>query len=321
MGVVLGLDGGGTKTLIALADRAGRVTRYVAGPGLDPMGAGDWEDVLAMMVSGLGAVEAAVLGLPYFSEVPEISARQQAVAQRLLGPDARVRNDVDVAFEGAMGGQEGVLILAGTGSMAWARGPLGTVRAGGYGDAFGDEGSAHWIGRLALNLVSRHLDGRRRSGGFARGILAALGIAGDDLIAWTYGRVRAGRGGAGHGLARADIAAVARHVAALAADGNAEATLLLKRAARELAALGRAAGRAAGLDEMRWSYAGGVLGNLTLRDMVAEALGVGPVAARLPPVGGAVLAAARAAGWDVGSEFVGQLARSLREAAENPESA
>ena len=307
---VLGLDGGGTKTEIALADRSGRVERRV-GPGLDPMAGPEWEGRLAAMVAGVGEVQAAVLGLPYFSEVAEISARQEAVARRLLGPMARVRNDVDVAFEGAMGGRDGVLILSGTGSMAWARGARGTARAGGFGDAFGDEGSAHWIGCQALNLVSRHLDGRRRAAGFARAILAALGIGGGDLIAWTYGR----------GAARADVAQVALAVAALAAAGNVEAIAILRRAARELAALGRAAGAAAGVGAMRWSYAGGVLGNASVRNMVADALGCEPVAPVLPPVGGAVLAAARAAGWDVGDEFQGRLARSLRDAAENRENA
>lgn len=302
--LVLGLDGGGTKTEVALADRTGRVVRFEAGGGLDPTAAGDWEGRLQDLVAGM-VPERAVLGLPCFSEVAAISQRQQAVATQLLGPGARVRNDVDVAFEGALGGRDGVLILAGTGAMAWARGRLGTARAGGFGDAFGDEGSANWIGREALNLVSRHLDGRRRSAGFARGILAALGIAGQDLIGWTYGA----------GAGRARIAQVARHVAALAAEGNGEAARLLRRAASELALQGRAAGRAAGLEGMRWSYAGGVMGNPVLRRMVADALGVEPVTPLLPPVGGAVLAAAEAAGWDVGDEFKVRLASTLRDAA------
>ncbi len=109
---------------------------------------------LAALVD-VGPVDAAVLGLPYFSEVPAISARQSAVAVAALGAGACVMNDVAVAFEGALGGDEGVLVLAGTGSMGWARGPAGVVRVGGWGDVFGDEGSAFWIGREALALVSR----------------------------------------------------------------------------------------------------------------------------------------------------------------------
>ena len=305
---VLGLDGGGTKTEIALVDPAGRVLRLVAGPGLDPTSGEDWQGRLAAMVAGMSPV-AARLGLPYFSEVPEISEAQQALATRLLGPCALVRNDVDLGFEGALGGQEGVLVLSGTGSMAWARGRRGTARAGGFGDVFGDEGSAHWIGVQALNLVSRHLDGRWRCAGFAEGLLARLGISGGELIAWTYGA----------GASRAEVAQVARHVASLADGGEEEARRLLRRAAGELARLARAAARAAGADPRHWSHAGGVLGNPMLRGFLASELGAPPLAPLLPPVGGAALAAARAAGWQTGSDFTGRLALALREAAERRE--
>ena len=299
---VLGLDGGGTKTDVAVVEPSGEVVGFVAGAGMDPTAGDGWEDRLAAMVGPLGAVERAVLGLPYFTEVPAISARQSAVAVAVLGPGARVLNDVGMAFEGALGGSEGVLILAGTGSMAWARGPQGVVRAGGFGDVFGDEGSAFWIGREALRMVSRHLDGRSRAAGFAAGILAGLGIAGDQLIAWTYGQPRVA------------VAGVAVLVARLAEEGNRDAVALLGRAARELGDLTRAAMRAAGLARgARWSYAGGVLGNRAVRGLLEARLGVAPTPPILPPVGGAVLVAARDAGWDTGAEFVATLARSLRE--------
>ncbi len=351
--VVLGLDGGGTKTEVAVVDHQARVLRWVAGPGLDPTSGEDWQGRLAGLVAGVTPV-AARLGLPYFSEVPEISALQQEVAGRLLGPGALVRNDVDLAFEGALGGAQGVLVLSGTGSMAWARGARGAARAGGFGDVFGDEGSAHWIGVQALNLVSRHLDGRRQSKAFAEGVLEGLGLAGAPplpssptgaeararmdlgaqvpgqvapspswggvgvggtfaggagpaLIAWTYGA----------GASRASVAQVARIVGRLAEAGEGEALRLLHAAARELAALARAAARAAGADVRVWSHAGGVLGNPVVRDYLAKALGAAPRAPVLPPVGGAVLAAARAAGWDTGDDFTGRLAQGLREAAES----
>jgi glucosamine kinase len=195
-----------------------------------------------------------------------------------------------------------VLILAGTGSMAWARGPKGVVRAGGFGDVFGDEGSAFWIGREALRLVSRHLDGRQRAAGFAAGILGGIGISGDGLIAWTYGQPRVA------------VAGVARLVARLAEAGNRDALVLLLRAARELGDLTLAAMRAAGLARgARWSFAGGVLGNPVVRGALEARLGLEPVPPILPPVGGAVLVAARDAGWDTGAEFVATLARSLSE--------
>jgi glucosamine kinase len=169
---VLGLDSGGTKTLAVVADRSGRVVAAANGEGLDPTAHDQWQARLAAMIAPFGPVVAATLGLPFHGEIAEISAQQQAVAKSLVGEQAQVVNDVAVAFEGALAGQDGILILAGTGSMAWARGRHGTVRVGGWGDAFGDEGSAYWIGREALGLVSQHLDGRADSPAFADGILA-----------------------------------------------------------------------------------------------------------------------------------------------------
>ena len=102
-----------------------------------------------------------------------------------------VVNDVRVAFDGAFACGPGALILSGTGSMAWAS--LGRpnsphVRVGGWGDLFGDEGSGYWIGREALTLVSRHLDGRASVPAFAEGLLAAIGVTAEHLLDWCNGQ-------------------------------------------------------------------------------------------------------------------------------------
>ena len=89
MARVLGLDGGGTKTSVAVAERSGEVVTLRRGPGVDPTAGGPWERDLAALVD-VGPVDAAVLGLPYFSEVPAISTRQSAVAVAALGAGACV---------------------------------------------------------------------------------------------------------------------------------------------------------------------------------------------------------------------------------------
>lgn len=300
---VLGMDGGGTKTLVAVAGPDGQVTAVTKGPGLDPMAGPGWEARMTAQLQPFAPVEAAVIGLPYFSEVPAISDRQSAVARSVLGPDTLVMNDVAVAYEGALGGAEGVMLLSGTGSMAWSRGPLGVARCGGWGDVFGDEGSAWWIGREALTRVSRHLDGRQSAPGLAEGLLAALGIPGSELIAWTYGQAQP----------RAAVAALARHVDALAAV-DADAAGIMARAAGQLVDLARAAARASGASpEAGWSYAGGVFRSNVVRGAVTDAMGRPPLAPRLPPVGGALLVAARRAGWLVDDRFIATLAASLAE--------
>lgn len=298
---ILGVDGGGTKTIAVVADVEGNVLASEALAGLDPTAGVGWEATLTALAGRMGPVDAAVLGLPYHGEIPAISARQVGLGHLLFGPQCHVMNDVAVAFEAAFAGGDGVLILAGTGSMAWARGPLGEVRVGGWGDAFGDEGSAFWIGRAALAVVSRHLDGRQSCADFADGLLQRMGVAKDGLIAWTYGQTHP----------RAGVASVAREVSALADAGVLDAQTMMQVAALHLAEQGKVAAQRAGTTLQTWAVAGSVMRDATLRAALTTAMGAAPQPALLPPVGGAVLAAARHAGWVVDARFVGRLAQSL----------
>jgi glucosamine kinase len=301
MSFVLGLDAGGTKTLAALAEPSGRVVQVLHGGGLDPNEVPDWEDRLTALLSGLGPV-AAALGLPVHGEIPAISARQTALGEGLFGSSCLVVNDVAVAFEGALGGADGVLILAGTGSMAWARGPHGQVRVGGWGHAFGDEGSAFWLGREALALVSQHLDGRRSEALFSESLLKRLEIRKDELNSWVYQP---------DGF-RARVASVARKVAVLA-DTDVTAQGLVGAAADHLARHIGAASQQSGSSD--WTYAGGLFQSARLVDEVAKRVGSKPKTPVLPPLGGAILLAARQAGWHTDTNFITTLAQSLAEQA------
>ncbi|MEO5613596.1 MAG: BadF/BadG/BcrA/BcrD ATPase family protein [Cypionkella sp.] len=301
---ILGLDSGGSKTEAVVINRAGRVLARARTEGLDPTAGTDWEARLGALAAEIGPVSGAVLGLPCHGEIAAVSARQVAAAADLFGPQAVVMNDVAVAFHGALAGADGVLVLAGTGSMAWARGPLGVHRVGGWGHLFGDEGSAYWIGRATLGLASQHLDGRKPPSGFAHGLLRAMGVAAQDLLGWTYGQDT-----------RAGVASVAAMVSRLADAGVIEAVGLMTEAAGHLALTGQTAGRLAGLDApLRWSFAGGVMQDATVMAALIAALGL-PMPPVLPPVGGAALAAAAAAGWSTGPNFIATLQTEFTKSA------
>lgn len=301
---ILGLDSGGSKTDAVVINPAGQVLARARSEGLDPTAGTDWQTRLALLAAELGPVSGAVLGLPCHGEIAAVSARQVAVVADLFGPQAVVMNDVAVAFHGALAGEAGVLVLAGTGSMTWARGPSGTHRVGGWGHLFGDEGSAHWIGRAALALASQHLDGRKPPSGFAHGLLREMGVAAEDLLGWTYGQDT-----------RAGLASVAALVSRLADAGMIEAVALMTEAAGHLALAAQTAARLAGLDApLRWSFAGGVMQDATLMAGLMVALGP-PARPVLPPVGGAALAAAKAAGWAIGPEFIAILQTELTKSA------
>jgi N-acetylglucosamine kinase len=312
MTVILGVDSGGTKTLAALARPDGRVTRLVRAASLDPVAVPDWAERLRALVAGLDLgpkdLAAAALGLSYHGEIDALSAEQDRLVAGILPGRVVVDNDVRIAFDGAFAGGAGGLILAGTGSMAWASlgGPGDPhTRSGGWGDIFGDEGSAYWIGREALADTAREIDGRLPASGFSAQVLAALGVGPDGLLAWCYAQDQR----------RSAIADLARQVADLAAAGDGVALRILERAGDELAAALRAAWvRAAGTRPLVWSYAGGVTTNPVVLARIAARVGCAPVPCRLPPVGGALLRAARLAGWPVTEAWVAEVARSLAEA-------
>ena len=311
MGFILGLDGGGSKTLLALATRDAEIVTLERGAGMDPAADPDWEVRLRDMMVAVRApaleteIEAAVLGLSSHGEIETQSARQRTVVAALAGDDALVENDVRIAFDGALAGAGGVLLLAGTGSMAWASAggsDARQIRIGGWGDAFGDEGSAFWIGREALGEATRAFDGRSDALPFAKALVDSLGIGPEEVLCWAYGLENR----------RSGFAALARIVSALYETGDPDAGVLIHAAAAHLAAHAVAAWRVVGEDRpLVWTYAGGVFANPTVLAAVAVDLGIAPIPPRLPPVGGALLRAAERAGWPVDDAWIDRLGAAL----------
>lgn len=306
--LVFALDGGGTKTLAAVVDRNGSLVSMQRHPSVDPFAYPDWPETLRAIVATLHPwrerVGGAVLALACHGEVARISERQSAEARSLLSCPHEVINDVEAAFDGALAGAAGVLLLAGTGSMAWAGDGQRTMRCGGWGEMFGDEGSAYWIGREALGEVSRALDGRSPHGAFAERLLDLLGLEPDRLLDWCMGLPSR----------RADVAALAFNVDTLAETCEPASRAILHRAADALEAHARACVRELGLDSgWSWSFAGSVFESRTIMARVTERLGAPPRPPRLPPVGGALLRAARHAGWTIDDQWIERLNAALSE--------
>lgn len=168
MSVLAGADAGGTGTRAAIGD--GLVVRAVAqGPGgavrpgrvLAAAGAIAGVVRQALMAAGEAEADALVVGAAGAGREPERGELEHALRAERLARRVRVTTDVALALEGAFGEGPGIVVSAGTGSIAVARLPGGeTRRTGGYGWQMGDEGSGYAIGRAALAAVSRALDGR-----------------------------------------------------------------------------------------------------------------------------------------------------------------
>ncbi|MBP2449180.1 N-acetylglucosamine kinase [Rhizobium leguminosarum] len=304
--LILGIDGGGSKVLVALADRSGRILRSSRGLGVNPMDNPNWLEELEQHLLPFRnepKLMAVAAGLPAYGEVARLSALQCDAIQRAF-PNAlsQVLNDVDAAHLGAFGGNPGILILSGTGSMAWARNENGrSARTGGWGDLIGDEGSSHWIGRRALNLISQSLDGRAAATALSTALFDQLRIDPADpmngLGDWVSSLSNP----------RAEIAAISALVDRVACDGDEGAIGLLEQAADELSKHHRAISEHCDA-KADWTYAGGTFSSRLLLGALERGIGKPPAPPKLPPIGGALLAAAQLLDWPLNVGWVGQIA-------------
>lgn len=235
-GNAVGVDAGGSST-VALGSNGRRAQ---AGPanlnaqGVDAAvtaiatavaeAAGEGTRVAALYVGAAGAGRAS-------------AARALEAALRLRFPDANVavEHDARIALRAAIPEGPGAVVVAGTGSLAYAENGALSARVGGAGFLLGDEGSGFAIGLSAVRLLARALDGREPLDETARLAQRALGIeTRDDLLERVYGREREGA------LDVARIAALAPSVIAFAGKGNRASRQIVERAARDLAELGAA---------------------------------------------------------------------------------
>src|SRR3989441_739615 len=171
--------------------------------------------------------ERAVVAAAGAGRTQERAELEAALIHAGLARHVRVMADGEVALSTAFPDGTGILVNAGTGSIAYARDPGGQVhRVGGYGWQLGDEGGGYWLGRRALDGAARAQDGRGEGSTLLARLLGALGLQTfDDLVRWTATATPA------------QVAALAPHVLNAAGDGEVVAQCAVEDAARELVAL------------------------------------------------------------------------------------
>lgn len=311
MSIVSGIDSGGTKTIFAACDRHANITSFRLLESIAPTPKANWvykfDELLYRNKAIVEQSEQLVLGLPFHGEDPVYSDQQCDVVNLRLGDRALVENDVRIAFDGAFAGLAGVLILAGTGSMAWGslNGPADPhFRVGGWGEMIGDEGSAFWIGLRSLHVISRHLDGREDTEAFSNRILNDINVGPRQFHAWINSVEEP----------RKIFASLAATVSDLAQSGNTTAHTILTEAADHLAEHVQTVWRQIKTEQpLAWSYAGGVFNSPYVLKRLQERLNNAPLPPRLPPIGGALLRAAQNAGWSINDDWISKLAISLEE--------
>ncbi len=287
--LVLGIDGGGSRCAAVLGRLAavGDGGVYIAGRGrggpANPRVAGH-EVARASITAaiarafadaglGLRPVAAACLGLAGVGLPEDRDAVLAWATQAGLADTVLVVPDGLLPFADGAAGPWGVVVSAGTGSLALALGRGETLsaataadRCGGWGPLLGDEGSGHTIGLAALKAAMRAADGRGPDTILHAALLKRFGAArAADLVGCIHAP----------GVGRREVADAAREVLAAADVGDAVAAAILTGAAAELAThvrtLAERNSLTSGVYPLRLT--GGLLaGSATLRHLVVESL-------------------------------------------------
>ena len=295
----LGMDGGGTRTAAALADERGRVlARAEAGPS-NPHKVGFEATQRELLRAARRAVrqahlkpralDAVCVGLAGVARPPVHRRLLAWLRQSIPARFHLLTSDAAIAIEAALGDSPGIIVISGTGSIAYGRDENGrALRSGGWGTLFDDAGSGYDLGRKAIASALRAFDGRGPRTRLDAKICRALGLRDVTEVVLRP-------------LAPREIAALFPLVLEAAREGDLVARELCEQSGQELAELALALVKRFGWRDraVLVACAGGVFqASLRIRRSFARRLRSRAPRARVallrkPPVEGA-LALARA---------------------------
>jgi glucosamine kinase len=233
----LGIDGGGSKTSCVIGDEVSVLgAGMAAGSNVVRLGERYARESLGSAIRQACAeaninparIERTCVGIAGAAR-PEIAGVVRKLLTDFVSGEIEVVGDMVIAMEAAFSSGPGVIVIAGTGSIAYGRNSKGqTARAGGWGFTISDEGSGHWIGRTAVAAVMRAHDelGAEAPNTLLESIMRFWGASTLDQLVVTAN-------------AAPDFAILLPAVLSAADAGDAEARTVLIQAGAELAALAK----------------------------------------------------------------------------------
>ena len=190
----LGIDGGGSKTTCAVGDETSLLASVHAGPSnITRVGETRARESLHQAVHDACAaakidarqIRRACIGVAGAGR-QEVACVVHKIVSEILFGEIEVVGDMQIALAAAFGAGPGVIVIAGTGSIAYARNARGeTARAGGWGYAISDEGSAHWIGRNVVKALMHTVDRGAAAGTPAQEVAESLLLFRQLKVIWS----------------------------------------------------------------------------------------------------------------------------------------
>ena len=235
----LGIDGGGTKTHAVITDSECRVLGEGYSGAANPLRIGLEEalshieqavaDACAQAGIEIGDIDSGCAAIAGINHPIHYHTMKDALDEALSVGGLELVTDARAALEGALDGKPGVVVIAGTGSIAIGVNADGQqARAGGFGPTLSDEGSGYYIAQRALKAVVSSFDGRSPGTTLAERICRRLGVSDpSDLPGVIYNS----------DSEPVDIAPLAELVDEAAREGDEVARQILSAAGRELGRL------------------------------------------------------------------------------------
>ena len=297
MTYVIGVDGGGSTVRVIITGPELDIKAEYIGPTVNPSLIGR-EEAASRIQMGLGQVlrqagmspeqiSAVGIGIAGASTRHAWAVAWMRETAAGVLPQARIvpSADYEIALVAAHGARLGVLLLAGTGSLAYGVNTAGeTALVGAWGYLLGDEGSGYWLGARGLQAVARQADGRGRKTLLYDSLVQSLGLTQPlDLLGWMYGgEPRVG-----------EVAKLAPLVLACAGQGDPVARAIVEEGARELALAARTVAQRLDLHAHPPAFSGSLLTTENpLSRRVCDLLGLDavPTPKHTPVMGAALLA-------------------------------
>ena len=342
MSYIVGVDGGGTKTSAVISDTTGSIIG-VGHSGPSNYHAVGLDDALRAILNAIASAarnarigtrrfDATSLGLAGVGRESDRAVMLKALERRHDGDseawegvslgDIVLDHDAAIALAGATCGERGVIVLAGTGAIAFGENEKGERRrAGGWGHILDDEGSAHYIGQRILRAAFRSYDGRGPSTILTDKLTQHFRVRSiEDIVRMIYsptstaslgsGQVRRAGPQTGGISSKGLVASLARLADDAASAGDEVSAGILGDAAAELALDARVVIQGLGMrrEEFTLAYSGGVFeGSATILSAFIDSVrNAAPKAdicrAQFPPVVGALMLGLRGYGVDLTQE-------------------
>ena len=265
--ICVGVDAGGTTTVAALS-QDGAYVRESHGHGANAttLGVDDAADIIISVIRDVLDGEdpdAIYVGAAGAGRARVADGLRELIESAFRGARVVVGDDAAIALRAAIPDGDGAVLIAGTGSTAYAEHGERSQRVGGLGYLAGDEGSAFWIGMQAVKLYGRVLDGRANRDETSD--LVARALDAPDRERYLEALYDAP-------MKPAKIAALAPSILAFAGKGNRASTKIVQQAAMELGDLVKAALRAVELLDAspRIALAGGLFAENSLLTFLLE---------------------------------------------------